>query len=80
MDHEVSSKYVSSRTAVWCPVCGAAEGKGCIAVKKDSLRLANHNAVAMGTVLRPAPQPWDYEEPKKVPLNGPRFVPNRSVR
>jgi hypothetical protein len=46
-----SSHLVPSRTTLWCPVCGAEEGKGCKPVK--GLRFASHDAYATGTVIRP---------------------------
>jgi hypothetical protein len=54
-----SSHYVPNRLSLWCPVCGAAEGKGCIPVKHAGHRMDSHNAYALGTVPRPViPVEW----------------------
>ena len=48
-----NSHYVSGRLGIWCPVCGASEGRGCIPWKHEGLRFTNHNQVATGTVPKP---------------------------
>ena len=50
-----SSHYVASRTALWCPICGAKENHGCTPVK--GLRFSGHNLSATGQVSRPALTP-----------------------
>lgn len=69
MDYETnSSHYATSRTALWCPVCGAKEGQGCTPHNATiTLRYDAHNAVATGTVPRPViiPPPWGYSEQSK---------------
>jgi hypothetical protein len=75
MEYENSSHYANSRTALWCPVCGAAEGRGCTEVK--GLRFSSHNSFAVSThVLTPS-----YWEPAPVRKDAPRpkWTPNRWV-
>jgi hypothetical protein len=48
-DFETNSSHLcTSRTALWCPICGAAAGQGCSPVK--GLRFAGHNLYALGQV------------------------------
>ena len=54
-----SSHYVASRTALWCPICGAKENHGCTPVK--GLRFSGHNLSATGQVSRPALTPSFWE-------------------
>ena len=51
MAYDEFTHYAMSRTSLWCPVCGAAEGKGCTEVK--GLRFTGHNAFATGNIPRP---------------------------
>jgi hypothetical protein len=67
MDYETnSSHYASSRTALWCPICGAKEGQGCTEVK--GLRFSSHNSFAVSRpVLTPAiwePTPARKDKPR----------------
>lgn len=66
-----SSHYAPSRIALWCPICGAAEGKGCTEVK--GLRFQGHNLCAVGvskstvqipTAWEPLPARKDAPRPK----------------
>lgn len=52
-----SSHLCTSRTALWCPICGAAEGKGCTPVK--GLRFAGHNLSATGYLRPEIPAAWE---------------------
>lgn len=53
-DYETnSSHYVPYRTSLWCPICGASEGKGCTEVK--GLRFAGHNASVLGSFRAASP-------------------------
>ena len=82
MDFETnSSHYVSGRLSLWCPVCGAAEGKGCTPVK--GLRFAGHDAYATGNVPRPVLTPafWEIPIPARKPVaDRPKWTPNRWVQ
>ena len=60
MAYDEYSHYAMSRTSLWCPVCGAAEGRGCTEVK--GLRFSGHNAFALGQVVRPAPTVSNFWE------------------
>ncbi len=68
-----NSHYVSGRLGVWCPVCGANEGRSCIPSKHIGLRFTHHNQFATGTVPRPViiPEPWDHAE---VPVSRTQLV------
>ena len=54
-----NSHYVMSRTALWCPICGAKENQGCTTVK--GLRFQGHNLSATGQVSRPVLTPSFWE-------------------
>ena len=70
MDYETnSSHYASSRTALWCPVCGAKEGQGCTYVA--GLRFHGHNNYALG-VPRPTVQIPTQWEPTPVRKDAPK--------
>ena len=57
MERDDSSRYVQSRTSLWCSVCGAEEHRGCKPV--GSLRFKSHDENALGTVPRPViPVEW----------------------
>ena len=58
-----SSHYCSSRTALWCPICGAKENQGCKPV--DGVRFESHNNYALGTVPRPVITTEPWESPTK---------------
>jgi len=47
-----SSHYAASRISMWCPICGAAEGKGCTPV--EGLRFEEHNRLAVGWYQKPS--------------------------
>ena len=71
-----SSHFCTSRTSLWCPVCGAREGQGCTYVK--GLRFAAHNVNTIG------PSPQEQREtipfPKRTTLfNRPNRTPSRWV-
>ena len=75
-----SSHYVPNRLSLWCPVCGASEGKGCKAV--GGLRFESHDAIVFGTVPRPQVQ-VDFQAPpvrKGPPRNPPKFIQKRWVQ
>ena len=62
MAYDEFTHYAPNRTSLWCPVCGAAEGRGCTEVK--GLRFSGHNAFALGQVVRPIqPTPHYYDAP-----------------
>ena len=54
-----SSHYCTSRTALWCSVCGAKENQGCTPVK--GLRFTGHNLYALGQMSRPVLTPTYWE-------------------
>ena len=60
MAYDEYSHFVQSRTALWCPICGAAENKGCTEVK--GLRFQGHNGFALGAI-RPAAYTQPFETP-----------------
>jgi hypothetical protein len=62
-----SSHLCTSRTSLWCPICGAQENRGCTEAKHGGLRIAYHNAVVTGTVPRPVitPEKWEPAAVKK---------------
>jgi hypothetical protein len=50
-DYESNSSHLcTSRTSLWCPICGAVEGRSCTEV--EGLRFSGHNLHALG-----APKP-----------------------
>ena len=63
-----SSHFCTSRTSLWCPVCGAKEGQGCTAV--HGLRFTGHDAYAMGA-YRPLATPAAWE-PMQARKDAPR--------
>ena len=67
-----SSHYVTSRVALWCPICGAAAGQGCKPVK--GLRFHGHNIYALGQEVRQPLTPAYYEmtPARKDAPNAPR--------
>ena len=66
-----SSHYVTSRVALWCPICGAAAGQGCKPVK--GLRFHGHNIYALGQESRqPSATEFTTEFWKSVSSNIPR--------
>jgi hypothetical protein len=69
-----SSRYVPSRLSLWCPICGAIEGKGCTVV--EGLRFSGHNAYALGQV-RPVqiPVEWESAPVRKNPPLQKRWAP-----
>lgn len=76
-----TNHYVPSRLSLWCPVCGAAESKGCVPVNgEDKLRFTSHNAYATGTVRRPPAPVEDVAspEPQRLPANKPRWAAQRT--
>lgn len=80
MDYETnSSHYASSRTALWCPICGAKEGQGCTAIKGD--RFSAHNNAATGNVTRTTTftRPWETQDFTGRTLDR-KDVPNRPKR
>jgi hypothetical protein len=76
MDREESYRYVSNRTSLWCPVCGAGAGQGCKPV--GSLRFRSHDETALGVVPRPQISmevvPPSIREPHG---NRPKWTPQR---
>jgi len=68
-----SSHYVMSRTALWCPICGAKENQGCTPVK--GLRFAGHNIYALGQEVRHTLTPTYWE-----PTPARKDAPNTSRR
>ena len=58
MAYDEYSHYAMSRTSLWCPICGAAEGKGCTDV--EGLRFQGHNGFALGAP-RPVQVPTAWE-------------------
>jgi hypothetical protein len=60
MAYEEFSHYAQNRTSLWCPICGAAEGKGCNEV--HGLRFSGHNSFALGQV-RQTPSVLHYYDP-----------------
>jgi hypothetical protein len=54
-----SSHLCTSRTALWCPICGAAAGQGCTFVK--GLRFTGHNIYALGQQVRQPLTPTYWE-------------------
>ena len=70
MDYETnSSHYATSRTALWCPVCGAREGQGCTYI--EGLRFHGHNNYTGGTAFKPVQVPAAWE-PMQARKDAPR--------
>jgi hypothetical protein len=66
-----SSHLVTSRTALWCPVCGAKENQGCHEVK--GLRFSGHNLYAVGQTFQPiTPSYFDPLPARRDAPNTPR--------
>ncbi len=67
-----NSHYVSSRTSIWCPVCGAPEGNGCRPhTATQTLRFRSHDETASGTVPRPImihPQWSPMSKDARIPI------------
>lgn len=69
MDYESNSSHLcTNRTSLWCPICGAAEGRGCTQVA--GLRFSGHNGFALGAP-RPVQVPAAWE-PMSARKDAPR--------
>ena len=66
-DREDSNRYINSRIGLWCPCCGASEGKACKPVGGN--RFDGHDATATGTVPRVViPVQWEPIPRRDVPV------------
>lgn len=74
MDYESSSsRYVSSRLSLWCPICGARENQGCKV--KPGILFDSHNAIVLGTVPRPVIGVEVDYTPRLAPKDRPKWNP-----
>lgn len=78
MERDESTRYVSGRTSLWCPICGASAGQGCKEV--GGLRFASHDAIVLGTVPRLVVAPWEAVPQQRVPGNRPKWTPQKWVQ
>jgi hypothetical protein len=75
--YEESTRYVSSRLSLWCPICGAKEGQSCKPV--NGLRFASHDAYALGQVPRPVMIPDSWDNPMRQPVTRHKYRANVSM-
>ena len=68
-----STRYVPTRTTLWCPICGAQANQNCKPVGK--LRFSSHDAYALGVVVRtPTIVPlFEVTQARKDAPNAPRL-------
>ena len=53
-----TTRYVSGRLGIWCPICGANINQACKPHRSD-LRFRSHNETALGIAPKPVPIPWE---------------------